>query len=78
MKKRLLLFAFVTLIAISLSSCFGLSDFATGFADGYDSGSRGYSYIGTYSSSSACMNACRNAGGKSYEYNPSTKNCFCK
>lgn len=78
MKKRVLLFAIVAFMAIGFTSCFGLSDFATGFADGYDSGSRGYSYIGTYNSATACSNACRNAGGRSYEYNPSTKNCFCK
>ena len=53
-------------------------DVLTSFADGYDSGSRGYSYIGTYSSSTACRDACGNRGGSSYEYNPTTQNCFCK
>lgn len=77
MKKVLLIIAAIVIMAL-FSSCGELAGLATGFADGYDSGSRGYTFIGQYSSASACSKACSNRGGSSYEYNPSTTNCFCK
>lgn len=78
MKKSLLIVAGV-LISIFFTSCMEVAGFATGYSQGYSSGSRGYTFIGAYSSESACKNACSNKGYKNaYEYYPSTTNCFCK
>jgi len=74
MKKKVIIICSCIIACLFLSAC----DIAESFVDGYDSGSRGYSYIGQYSSESACSSACANAGGSNYEYNYSTKNCFCK
>lgn len=78
MKKVLLIVStiFVTTLFIS---CGELGGFATGYSQGYSSGSRGYNFIGQYSSESACKNACTKKGySNAYEYYPSTSNCFCK
>ena len=48
------------------------------FLDGYDAGSDGYSYMGKYSSESACSNACYYGGYTYYRYNYDLNNCYCK
>ena len=83
MKKKLIERTFLIVVALllfaSLSSCMEMAGFATGFSQGYSSISRGYNLIGSYSSESACKNACIRAGySNAYEYYPSTSNCFCK
>ena len=71
MKK--VLFVLVTLLAITmLTSC------TKDFLDGYDAGYNGYTYIGEYSSESACSSACANRGYTSYRYNFDLENCYCK
>ena len=77
MKKTLLIMAAILVVAF-LTSCAEVASFATGYSQGVNSGSRGYTVIGNYSSDSACKEACRRAGGSAYEYYPSTGNCFCK
>lgn len=77
-KKTMLIIATV-LISGFFTSCMEAAGFATGYSQGYSSGSRGYTFIGQYSSESACKNACSNKGYRnSYEYYASTANCFCK
>ena len=79
LKKRTLLIVVALLVSASLTSCMEMAGFATGFSQGYSSSSRGYNLIGSYSSESACKNACIRAGySNAYEYYPSTSNCFCK
>ena len=71
MRKLLLLLAAVSSVAL-LASC------TDDFWDGYDAGYDGYTYIGTYSSASACSSACDNYGYDFYRYNTSLNNCYCK
>ena len=71
MKKLLLLMAIVSSVAM-LTSC------TKDFLDGYDAGYNGYTYIGKYSSASACGSACANRGYTSYRYNFDLENCYCK
>ena len=70
--KKLLLVIAVLFSGAFLSSC--SDDFLDGFTAGYD----GYTYIGTYSSSSACSSACESYGYDYYRYNTSLNNCYCK
>lgn len=71
MKKVLLLMVVFSSVAL-LTSC------TKDFLDGYDAGYNGYTYIGEYSSESACSSACANRGYTSYRYNFDLENCYCK
>lgn len=77
MKKVWIILAAI-LVAAFFTSCAEVASFASGYSQGVNSGSRGYTVIGNYSSQSACRDACERAGGSSYEYYASTGNCFCK
>ncbi len=74
--------AFV-LIAAGSGSERAVSDstrsYVRSFAQGYDCGSKGYSYVGAASSESGCARLCENKGySNSYCYSDESGGCFCK
>ena len=71
MRKLLLLLVAFSFIAL-LSSC------SDDFWDGYEAGSDGYTYIGTYTSIKACKTACDDYGYNFYRFNSELNNCYCK
>ncbi len=73
------------LSSLALLGCAGsggggqfLNDFSTGFMEGYDAGSRGNRFVGNTPSQDACSYLAGSVGCSTYEYSPSTGNCFCK
>ena len=71
MKKLLLLLVAIASVTL-FTSC------VKDFLDGYDAGSNGFTYIGEYSSESACSSACAYYGYSYYRYNYELDNCYCK
>lgn len=70
--RKLLLLLFAIISVSSLTSC------VKDFMDGYEAGAEGYTYLGEYSSESACRSACAYRGYTYYRYNYSLNNCYCK